>query len=803
MRGQRGVPERVGPFRVEGVLGRGGMGTVYRAVDSRTNTPVALKVVLPELAHKAAFLDRFRREGKLGSAVRHPHVVDLLDAGEADGSLYLAFELVQGGSLKARLKATGPLPWREAARVAAQIARGLAAIHAAGLVHRDLKPENVLLGPDGVAKIADLGLARRVSDAGGADALTKTGQLLGTFEYMAPEQGHDAREVDGRADLYALGGTLFTLVTGSPPFLGQGYDLLKQHMLDAPPLLRSRVPDVPNELDEIVTRLLSKQPAARGRDAGDVARELEGLAASKEKPAASGRAPFVAAAIAALVLAGAAGAWARSRGVSREQPSGASTIAVASGSGTEAPAKVERTARGNVRIPGAPDWFSDLPRASRPQRLPEGVAYGAQPGEYIDRIDESVLVYVPGGNFEMGQDSSDSVRQVPRHPVRLSPYFIGKYEVSVLQFKTYMDANPRTKTVAEERESGNYFERHRGGGEGSQRLPGASWRRPWGPDGKPALPEEPVSQVTWGETRAYCSWAQLTLPTEAQWEFAARWDPVSGKARRFPWGEDRPSGAQAPPVANVADATFLRNKPFFAQLGWTDPAVCWGGTYDDGFALAAPVTAFAAGQSPLGARNMIGNVAEWCLDAFDEHAYERRERDDPVTTNSDETTETIERSVRGGSFDTNDLLNSTILARQPGPRTILFVHRIPRGALREVSPHLARNCLASGHRTLRIRGLIRARTGRRLTPPEPRVATQEASFGHVHHDGNQERHRQPQARRRGQEANPLGRSRYAGPHQDPRAVHEGAAVQGHEDVGVPPRDERDGQPRARARRRRC
>ncbi|HZU96076.1 MAG TPA: serine/threonine-protein kinase, partial [Planctomycetota bacterium] len=236
--------QRVGPYRIEGLLGRGGMGAVHRAVDERTGTPVALKLLLPELARDLVFLERFRREGRLGAAIRAPNVVSLLEAGEADGQLYLAFELVGGGSLAARIARTGPIPWREAAALGAGIARGLAAVHAAGLVHRDLKPDNVLMDGEGRPKISDLGLARR-SAGQQSQVLSKTGELVGTYEFMAPEQANSSREAGPPADLYSLGATLYALVTGNAPFEGSGITLVKKHMLDIPESLRATVADVP------------------------------------------------------------------------------------------------------------------------------------------------------------------------------------------------------------------------------------------------------------------------------------------------------------------------------------------------------------------------------------------------------------------------------------------------------------------------------------------------------------------------------------------------------------------------------
>jgi tetratricopeptide (TPR) repeat protein len=273
--------ERVGSYRIVAPLGEGGMGAVFRAVDERTGREVALKVLQPDLSDDPTFLARFQREARAAAAVRHPAIVTVHEASVSGQVAFMALELVNGGSLKDEIRRRERLPWREAASLFAQVARGLAAIHERGLIHRDVKPANVLLadrpGEARQARLADFGLARRVDPRlSSAAGLTKTGEIVGTFEYMAPEQA-DARDVDGRADLYALGASLLEALTGRPPFEGSSLAILKQHMIDAPPSVRSRVSEVPPDLDRLVARLLAKDPAARGT-AGEIAAELERIA---------------------------------------------------------------------------------------------------------------------------------------------------------------------------------------------------------------------------------------------------------------------------------------------------------------------------------------------------------------------------------------------------------------------------------------------------------------------------------------------------------------------------------------------
>jgi tetratricopeptide (TPR) repeat protein len=263
-----------GDFRIVAELGSGGMGTVYEAVD-RAGRSVALKLLKDTDADPEA-LERFVREGRAAASVAHPNVAQVHAAGAIGSVPFIAFELLRGGSLEKRVR-FGRLDWREAAALGAQVARGLDAIHRAGLVHRDLKPANVLLDEDGRVKVADLGLAR-LGRGLASRALTKTGEVLGTPYYMAPEQVDRAKSVDARADVYSLGATLFELLTGRPPFeANQLQKLLYQVLSVRPKSPRELAPEVPVRLEQLVLRCLEKEVFLRPATAVEVATELEAI----------------------------------------------------------------------------------------------------------------------------------------------------------------------------------------------------------------------------------------------------------------------------------------------------------------------------------------------------------------------------------------------------------------------------------------------------------------------------------------------------------------------------------------------
>jgi predicted Ser/Thr protein kinase len=270
------VGETFGPYRVESVLGRGGMGTVYLATHARLERKVALKVIAPWFAMDGEFRERFLRESRLVASLDHPHVIPVYDVDEIDGTLFLAMRYVSGPSLRARLGSQGRLSMGETARVADQVAGALDAAHRAGLVHRDVKPANILLAePDRHVYLCDFGLARRT----GAEGATRTGSFLGTADYSAPEQV-EGRAVDGRADVYALGGVVFHCLTGRPPFVRDSeFATLRAHLEDDPP-----APGVSPGVDAAVRRALAKRPEDRYATAGELAAALTAAAEATRPP---------------------------------------------------------------------------------------------------------------------------------------------------------------------------------------------------------------------------------------------------------------------------------------------------------------------------------------------------------------------------------------------------------------------------------------------------------------------------------------------------------------------------------------
>jgi serine/threonine-protein kinase len=259
-----------GRYRVEDVLGRGGMASVYLARDAELERPVAVKVLAEHLADQPDFRDRFLREARLAAQLSHPNVVQVFDVGEEDGKPFIVMECVEGSTLAEELKERGRLEPEEVVDVALQICGGLEHAHAAGLVHRDIKPQNLLLRPDGTVKIADFGIAR----AAETTRLTQIGSVLGTAAYLAPEQAL-GEEVTASADIYSLGCVLYELLAGRTPYIFQTLpELAVKHREETIEPLRELRPEISKRLEAAIMHALARKPDYRPESAAAFAEEL-------------------------------------------------------------------------------------------------------------------------------------------------------------------------------------------------------------------------------------------------------------------------------------------------------------------------------------------------------------------------------------------------------------------------------------------------------------------------------------------------------------------------------------------------
>ncbi len=288
-----------GRYRLLELLGQGGMATIYRARDAQLERDVAVKLLRPEFGQDPDFLARFRDEARAAASLSHPNIVPVFDFGEDPSGPYIVMELVEGQDLAAVLRENGFLAPRQAAHIAADVARALQVAHYRGIVHRDVKPSNILVGRDGRVHVADFGIARAMTEA----QVTLPGTTMGSVHYFSPEQAR-GETATAASDIYSLGIVLFEMLTGQRPFSGDGAAAVAMARLTTtPPRPSALRPSVPPELDQIVTRAMAFEPADRYATAAAMASALEGFLGAEKPAAAAGAAVAGAAVVAAATQA--------------------------------------------------------------------------------------------------------------------------------------------------------------------------------------------------------------------------------------------------------------------------------------------------------------------------------------------------------------------------------------------------------------------------------------------------------------------------------------------------------------------
>jgi len=273
---------KIGDYELLAKLGEGGMGAVFKARQIALDRVVALKILPPKLAANAEFTERFQREARATAKLNHPNVIAGIDVGQADGYHYFAMEYVEGQTFKDRIKKNGALPEAEVIRVGLAIASALSHAHKVGIVHRDVKPDNILLDKDGTPKLADLGLAKAAAAEAEDGSLTKSGSAVGTPHYIAPEQARGEKDIDGRADTYALGCTLYHAATGRTPFDGATTAVLMvKHLNEKMPHPQSLRPDLSDGFCAVLGRMVARNREDRYDDLKDAVEDLEALQAGQ------------------------------------------------------------------------------------------------------------------------------------------------------------------------------------------------------------------------------------------------------------------------------------------------------------------------------------------------------------------------------------------------------------------------------------------------------------------------------------------------------------------------------------------
>jgi serine/threonine protein kinase/formylglycine-generating enzyme required for sulfatase activity/Tfp pilus assembly protein PilF len=726
--------ESIGGCKLEKLLGRGGMGAVFLGRQLSLDRPVAVKILPQSFAQNEDNVTRFEREARAVARLNHPNIIQVYDMGQDDeGTYFIVMEYVEGSTLADILKQKGKFQEKVALGVIAQACAGMAAAHEADVLHRDIKPENLMLNNKGRVKIADFGLAKHVQ---GSVRLTGTGIALGTPAFMAPEQGM-GEMVDARVDIYSLGGSLFSLLTGRLPFEAESpLSMMMKHATEPVPSVRAYADNVSEATDAVIRKAMAKSPEDRYANVEVMRRELleakkgdkappetkpverkkdkkekRGKKGKKDKKKGEGRRKAV---TSPHRVAGARGtrthepqktpgrplksptparggksptparggktrgegtrdakaATPKRRPAPKTAPSAAKKspalllgvaafflvgIIVAVGavvfmesqnpnedgsSETSAPKKPTEGPEKNPDIDKpvkGPETGPDDTGAN-PPFLPPGVTKTATRGEYLNTKDGTILLWVPGGEFDAGlveEDLSvminwfltpiylDFRRSFPRRRVRVRGFFVGKYEITNEKFKKFLEWAGQTEDPAE------FSHPH----------------EPLGKDYKPKFidnpkyndPLQPVVGVDWFDAYAYAHWAGMDLPTEAQWEKAAVWDHVKKRRLAFPWGND-PGHDKAVTPENAAGKLFRSAHEFTRWF-----------SFEKGSEKIGPkkITDYTADLSPCGGVHFCGNVCEWVKDYYNPWflSYDDAKGDDPY-----DNIFSPDRTFRGGSY---------------------------------------------------------------------------------------------------------------------------------------------------------
>jgi formylglycine-generating enzyme required for sulfatase activity len=614
---------RLGGYEVIDVVGRGGMGIVFRGYDPKLKRVVAIKAMTPELASSPVAVRRFLREARAAAAVSHDRIVTIFAVEDGSAVPFLVMEFIEGQSLQRKLAREAPLGLEETLRIALQIAEGLAAAHRQGVVHRDINPANILL-ENGVerVKITDFGLARAIDDG----SLTHSNLIVGTPLYMSPEQVN-GQPVDHRADLFALGAVIYAMCTGETAFRADSLvAVLRRVSEESPRPVESVNPNVPGWLGAIIERLLAKNPNDRYQSATDVAEALrrrlaalQGHADAQAGLSADARArglrpATIAAAALGAIVCGVAitevtgvtdfTGWTRRNGIrdvtlSRGATSAATLPALATSPFPAAEARAHQEA-----------WARHLGAGVQVSTSVGIVLRLIPPGEFPMGSVESDIEAIETGDWFFSRWAAERFEsELPRHRVRITrPYFIGVHEVTVAQFRKFVEATGH-KTVAELAEDGGYGWTTNGWQQGRE----FNWRSP----GYPHADDSPVGNIAWDDATAFCRWLGeienrvCRLPTEAEWEFACR----AGTQTWFHTG-NKPDDLKS--AANIADESL---KAIHSEFTWARAS-------SDEFPFVAPVGRFA--PNAFGLHDMHGNVWEWCQDVYDAGFYRTSPETDPL-----------------------------------------------------------------------------------------------------------------------------------------------------------------------------
>ena len=588
------IGQTFGKYKILERLGQGGMATVYKAYDDKLDREVAIKVIRrdafpPEEMYM--LLKRFERESKSLAKLSHPNIVGVMDYGEFDGAPYLVMEYLSGGTLRERLGK--PLPWREAVQMILPIASALDYVHDHNIINRDVKPSNVLMTDKGQPMLSDFGLVKMFGDdTKESTHLTSSGTGLGTPDYMAPEQWTGEPTI--QSDLYSTGVILYEMITGHRPYTADtpAGVLLKQ-ATEPLPLPTNYISELPSEVESVLLKALAKDPKYRYSNMHEFIGDLQNLLAGRNVEASQTKVEVL-----REQMTGKIQRTAASPSLASGQPK--RPFAILAGVGVIVVILLFggffAVSSGMFAAPTPTQTASPPPTATNvpPTETMEPPTATLAPTEtslptetpFLTEIKDSknvTMIYIPAGEFTIGSDASGDIDSRPANKVNVDAFYIDKYEVTNQMY----DACAYSVNCRKPRQQGSvtrstYFNNQ-------------------------VFTNYPVIYVDWKMAKAYCEWRGARLPTEAEWEKAAR----GTDQRVYPWG------------GGELDCSFAN------YVG------CTGDT--------TPVDQYEKGKSFYGVFGMAGNVWEWTSSLFAHYPYDAADgREDPLKPG--------ERIARGGSW---------------------------------------------------------------------------------------------------------------------------------------------------------
>jgi serine/threonine protein kinase len=462
-------------YKILGILGKGGMGRVYKALDLELEELVALKMIETNIVNEE-MINRFKREIKISRTVTHENVCRIYDMGEADGKKFISMQYIEGEDLKSYLKNRGTLKTEEAIPIFINIANALIAIHKKGIIHRDLKPANIMISKSGEAYITDFGIAK----GGGAQDLTKSGSTIGTPHYMSPEQ-IQGKNLTTASDIYSFGVMMYHLITGKTPFKADSsFSLAMKHVNEQPKPPSNFAPNIPKDLEKLILDCMSKNPSKRPPNGATIKDNLSSIFRNAESEEVK----------------------------SKENLDYAPTVAEIPIERFSTKSKLIITLCTLVLIASLIALFTGTKESSvdLPDRDPND-----KTRDESHLTDTSGMLKIKGGIVEIGTDRFSEDQNSPVRQVKLDDFYIDKYEVTNIEYDKFIEKTGYPPPSSSFWPAGHY------------------------PTGEDKLPVIGISQ---NDAEAYCSFYKKRLPTEEEWEYAAR----TNSSYYYPWGNEYVEG---------------------------------------------------------------------------------------------------------------------------------------------------------------------------------------------------------------------------------------------------------------------